>query len=174
MLIYSALPPWAQALIQVAGQIVALCTVLAIVIRTLGLVPAAFGATGVGAGFQKVADAIDHFGFAWKAALVKLGILSADGKAKVPVVPAFIMGASILLVVGWFGALSCTPARTAAAERAASDLAQCAITTYEQNPGISPEGMAAACIGLAAEDALKIIVAQKKLKGAPAPCGSGK
>jgi len=105
------------------------------------------------------------------AYLAKYGL---KPKPKTPTLPAFIMGASLVLVVAWFGVMSCTPARTAAAEKMGVDTAVCAINAYEKNPAITPEQLAVECVGIVVEDGLKVIVAHKKGKtlAAPPPCGS--
>jgi len=69
----------------------------------------------------------------------------------------------------------CSPAKTAAAEKAAYDASVCALEQYEKDPEVTAAKLAVACGATVAEDLWRVIVAHKKavaVKAAAGPCGS--
>jgi hypothetical protein len=153
----ASLPVWAQHLVAWIGLIVAILTQLSLLLHAVGAV---FGASPI----TKAAGWVDHGAIALVAFAKQLAaIFPAKDAAK-------IAGSTLLVVLVFV--LGCTPARTAASERAAADIASCVL----EHADLKPEAIAAACAGIAAEDAVKIVLAAKRNApkiGAPAPaCAS--
>ena len=98
--------------------------------------------------------------------------IAAEVAACSPVLACWLLLAS--LVASPASPTSYTPGRTAASEQALGDLAACVIRQIERDPRATPESVAAACAGVAAEDAVKIIFAHRHAAAAAgaAPCGS--
>ena len=70
----------------------------------------------------------------------------------------------LALAVG-VGCGAWTERKTAATEKAAADIARCALDAYAEDPQVTAAGLTARCAGLVVEEAGRILLAARRVRG---------